>query len=214
MECAEPSLCPRECEVGFMLSSWILWGNNILQEVILGRDAMLGDAHFWPGSDMEQKLFLSNLQQEWATIVEGGVPEKGAATISTTKQEPTIRMSEEVQTFWLFVLSSVEIQKDLQGLCSTWPGTSIGRGGGEAGAWHSKQLCCSLWGLMGASSEFTCEPLRPWIPLWGLCSLYLSWKDAYLSCVYFSFVPKLPVSSTVKTLSGLFTMRNTEILSK
>lgn len=77
MECAEPSLCPRECEVGFMLSSWILWGNNILQEVILGRDAMLGDAHFWPGSAMEQKLFLSNLQQEWATIVEGGVPEKG-----------------------------------------------------------------------------------------------------------------------------------------
>lgn len=74
-------------------------------------------------------------------------------------------MSEDVQTFWIFVLSNAEIQKDLQGLCSTWPCTLIGRGGGETGAWRSKQLCCSLGGVMGASSEFSCEPLRPWIDL-------------------------------------------------
>lgn len=75
------------------------------------------------------------------------MPEKGAATISTTNQDPTVLRSEDVQTFWIFVLSSAEIQKDLQGLCSTWLCTLIRRGRGEAGAWHSKQLCCSFGGL-------------------------------------------------------------------
>lgn len=89
--------------------------------------------------------------------------EKGTDTISTTKQGPTIPMSEDVQAFWIFVLSSAEIQKGLQGLCSL--ALHFGRGREQAGAWHSKQVCCSLGGVMGASSEFTCEPLRPWIAL-------------------------------------------------
>lgn len=87
------------------------------------------------------------------------MPEKGTATISSTKQEPTILTSEGVQTSWIFVLSSAKIQKDLQDLCRTWPCTWIVRGREEAGAWHSKQLCSSFWGVIGASSEFTHEPL-------------------------------------------------------
>lgn len=62
------------------------------------------------------------------------MPEKRTATISTTKQKTAILMSEDVQTFWIFVLSSAEIQRDLQGLCSTWPCTLVGRGREEAAA--------------------------------------------------------------------------------
>lgn len=81
---------------------------------------------------MKQTFALSNLQQEWDPVVEGGVPGRATATTSATKQEPT-PICEGVQTLWILVLSSAEIQKGPQGSYSTWPCLHFGQR--ERGCW-------------------------------------------------------------------------------
>lgn len=97
---------------------------------------------------------------------------------------------------------SAEIQKNLRGLCGVWSCILAGEGREEAGAWHSKQMCCSSVGEWRGQALGSLASLGDHELFHATCALYYCLRKVVTFPVFASaWFPKLHVSSTAKTLS-------------